>query len=44
MVSGVGNLSETFHCEFEISGDYEVIDGNTDDTDIIYDYIDQIDG
>ena len=35
-----GNHSETFHSEFEISGDYEVIDGYTDDTDIIYDYTD----
>jgi len=34
------NHSETFHSEFEISGDYEVIDGYTDDTDIIYDYTD----
>ena len=34
-----GNHSETFHSEFEISGDYEVIDGYTDDTDIIYGYI-----
>ena len=40
MGSRVRNHSETFHSEFEISGDYEVIDGYTDDTDIIYDYTD----
>ena len=43
MGSRVRNHSETFHSEFEISGDYEVIEGYTDDTDVLYDYTDDTD-
>ena len=42
MGSRVGHQLETLDSDLEKSGDnvYETIDGYTDDTDIIYDYLD----